>query len=109
MSVYEPVLRHFPVLVDGDGERLPLAASDLPVRPLAGGLINATYALGDHHILQRLHTIFSASVNRDIEVLAAEFDGKPVGKGDGEEEGEVHGDPKMPKHMRPRGEGLFDA
>jgi hypothetical protein len=45
----------------------------------------------------------------DIEVLAAEFDGKPVGKGDGEEEGEVHGDPKMPKHMRPRGEGLFDA
>ncbi len=46
----------------------------------------------------------------DIEVLAAEFEEKPASKGEneGEGEGEERGDPKMPKHMRPRGEGLFD-
>jgi septal ring factor EnvC (AmiA/AmiB activator) len=44
----------------------------------------------------------------DIEVLAAEFDEQPANKGESEGEGDERGDPKMPKHMRPRGEGFFD-
>ena len=44
----------------------------------------------------------------DIEVLSAEFDEKPESKSATEDEGEDRGDPKMPRHMRPRGEGIFD-
>jgi len=44
----------------------------------------------------------------DIEVLAAEFDEQPANKGESEGEGDERGDPKMPKDMRPRGEGFSD-
>ena len=43
----------------------------------------------------------------DIAVLAAEFNGKPESEDETEGEEEVRDDPKMPRHMRPRGEGLF--
>lgn len=43
----------------------------------------------------------------DIEVLAAEFDEKPASKSEAEGEGDERDDPKMPKHMRPRGEGFL--
>ena len=48
-----------------------MAASpqSLPVSPLGGGLINDTYRLGEHHVLQRLHPIFGAAVNDDIAAL----------------------------------------
>ena len=42
----------------------------------------------------------------DIEVLAAEFDEKP--KGGTAENTEERGDPKVPRHMRSRSEGLFE-
>lgn len=65
-----PVLRHFPNLTRTNGDTLP-AATNLPTRRLTGGLINATWALGDHHVLQRLHPIFDATVHLDIAALTA--------------------------------------
>ncbi len=41
----------------------------LAVQRLSGGLINDTFALGDAWILQRLHRIFAATVNLDIQAL----------------------------------------
>ncbi len=64
-----PVLSHYPVLVDDRGARLRQPAVALALRPMAGGLINDTFALGDHHVLQRLHPIFRAEVNHDIAAL----------------------------------------
>lgn len=46
-----------------------LHAADLPVQRLSGGLINDTFALGEHWVLQRLHRIFTAEVNLDIAAL----------------------------------------
>jgi hypothetical protein len=46
----------------------------------------------------------------DIEILAAEFDEKPKAAAETEAEagsGEDRGDPKVPRHMRSRGESLF--
>ncbi|MCB9740537.1 MAG: aminoglycoside phosphotransferase family protein [Deltaproteobacteria bacterium] len=40
-----------------------------PIRPLGGGLINDTFAVGDGWVLQRLHPIFAAEVNDDIAAL----------------------------------------
>ncbi len=39
------------------------------VRPLSGGLINQTYAVGDDHVLQGLHPVFAGEVNDDIFAL----------------------------------------
>ncbi len=61
-----PVLHHYPTLVD------------LPVSPITAGLINDTFALGDTHILQRLHPIFAPEVNLDIEALTAVLRGQGV-------------------------------
>ena len=46
---------------------------DRPVSPLTGGLINATWRLGDPPVavLQRLHPIFAPEVNLDIEAITA--------------------------------------
>lgn len=43
------------------------------VRPLAGGLINTTYVIGAPPVavLQRLHPVFGAEVNLDIEAVTA--------------------------------------
>ncbi len=64
------VLQAFPPLRD-DPMQPPVEAQYLSTQPLAGGLINDTYALGQNHILQRLHKIFSAEVNDDIAALTA--------------------------------------
>ena len=66
MSDFIEVLSRYGLLDDGQGA---LSAAMLPVRPLAGGLINQTYALGQQFVLQRLHPIFGASVNDDIAAL----------------------------------------
>ncbi len=56
---------------------LPLSAwpalDGLPARPLDGGLINTTYAVGDPPVavVQRLHTIFAPEVNLDIQAVSA--------------------------------------
>ncbi len=60
------VLRAYGRLDDGKG---PVAAENLPVSPLSGGLINHTLAVGDLFILQRLHPIFAKEVNLDIAAL----------------------------------------
>ena len=39
------------------------------VRRTSDGLINDTFFVGDHHVLQRLHPVFAASVNDDIAAL----------------------------------------
>jgi Ser/Thr protein kinase RdoA (MazF antagonist) len=57
-----PVLRHWSTLEGA-------AAESLPCAPLPGGLINATFAVGSSHVLQRLHAIFRAEVNDDIAAL----------------------------------------
>ncbi len=62
----DAVLHGFADLDDGDG---PLPASALAVQRLTGGLINDTYALGRHFVLQRLHRIFAPEVNLDIAAL----------------------------------------
>ncbi len=62
----DAVLHGFADLDDGDG---PSPAYALPVQPLAGGLINDTYALGQRFVLQRLHRIFRPEVNLDIAAL----------------------------------------
>ena len=64
-----PVLSRYPHLHDDAGQRLPMAPADLATQPLAGGLINDTFAVGDSHVLQRLHSIFRAEVNLDIAAL----------------------------------------
>lgn len=61
-----PVLQAYGHLDEGQG---PVAAVDLPVAPLSGGLINHTLAVGERYILQRLHPIFAAEVNLDIAAL----------------------------------------
>ncbi len=56
---------------------LPLSAwpalDGLPARPLDGGLINTTYAVGEPPVavVQRLHTIFAPEVNLDIQAVSA--------------------------------------
>ncbi len=47
--------------------------ADQPVRPLAGGLINSTYVVGDpvRAVLQRQHAMFPPRVNEDIEAVTA--------------------------------------
>lgn len=71
MTELHTILRRFPTLHDPSGRPLGLAATALSVTPLAGGLINDTFALGDTHILQRLHPIFRQEVNLDIRALTA--------------------------------------
>lgn len=46
---------------------------DQPQRPLAGGLINETFLIGDppQAVIQRLNPIFSAEVHHDIEAVTA--------------------------------------
>lgn len=66
VHVLQPVLRHFADLDDGNGA---VAAHTLATRPVSGGLINATYALGNQFILQHLHRIFAPEVNADIAAL----------------------------------------
>ncbi len=61
-----PVLCPFGLLDDGHG---PQRAESLHVTRLSGGLINDTFALGRHFILQRLHRIFRPEVNLDIQAL----------------------------------------
>lgn len=46
-----------------------LADRTAPPVPLAGGLINDTYAVGDSHVLQRLHPVFATTVNDDIAAI----------------------------------------
>lgn len=60
------VLPAWGLLDDGDG-RVP--AQYLSLSPLSGGLINDTFALGKHFVLQRLHRIFAPAVNDDIAAL----------------------------------------
>lgn len=60
------VLPAWGLLDDGEG-RVP--AHHLPLAPLSGGLINDTFALGKHFVLQRLHRIFAPPVNDDIAAL----------------------------------------
>ena len=60
------VLQPFAPLDDGDGPQRP---ERLTVSPLAGGLINDTFALGRGFVLQRLHPIFRPTVNLDIAAL----------------------------------------
>lgn len=43
----------------------------LPLAPLAGGLINATFAAGDAFILQRVHPIFAPEVHLNIAAVTA--------------------------------------
>ncbi len=64
------ILALYGPLDDGAG---PVPAADLPVETLAGGLINATFALGQRHVLQRLHPIFAPAVNSDIAALLPEL------------------------------------
>ncbi len=64
------ILGGYDPLDDGDGHA---PATTLRVEPLAGGLINATYALGRRFILQRLHPIFAPAVNADIAALLPEL------------------------------------
>ncbi len=66
MTDLAPVLSPFGLLDDGRG---PQPAATLAVARLSGGLINDTFALGEHFILQRLHTIFKPTVNLDIAAL----------------------------------------
>ncbi len=61
-----PVLSPFGLLDDGHG---PQPAETLHVSRLSGGLINDTFALGRHFVLQRLHRIFQPQVNLDIAAL----------------------------------------
>ena len=60
------VLQPFGLLDDGRG---PQPAETLHVARLSGGLINDTFALGRHFVLQRLHRIFLPTVNLDIAAL----------------------------------------
>lgn len=58
----------------------PLAAP-IDVAPLPGGLINHTFLVtaGDaRHVLQRLHPIFGAEVNLDIEAITRHLDARGV-------------------------------
>ena len=47
---------------------------DASIAPLDGGLINATFVIGDRAaptaVLQRLHPVFGAKVNLDLEAEA---------------------------------------
>lgn len=67
MNDFRTVLCRFAPLaapgLEGDAPEM------LPVSPMSGGLINDTYALGSHYVLQRLHRIFRAEVNLDIAAL----------------------------------------
>lgn len=63
MDHLRQILRHFPVL---EADR-----AEVSLRPMAGGLINDTFAVGDDWVLQRLHPIFVAEVNHDIVALTA--------------------------------------
>ncbi|MCB9764991.1 MAG: aminoglycoside phosphotransferase family protein [Alphaproteobacteria bacterium] len=49
------------------------ALAGQPVRPLAGGLINASWVVGDPPVaaLQRLHPVFGPTVHLDIEAVTA--------------------------------------
>lgn len=69
MNDLGPILTRFATLLNGHGEPDGTLAHSQPATPLGGGLINDTYALGDHHILQRLHPIFGPGVNDDIAAL----------------------------------------
>ena len=68
MHPFRPVLLQFPPLHDTPGGT-PRPATQLSVRPMQGGLINDTFALGRLWVLQRLHPIFAAEVNLDIAAL----------------------------------------
>ena len=50
----------------------------LPVQPLNDGLINDTFAVGEPPVavLQRLHRIFAAEVNADIDAVTAHLESK---------------------------------
>lgn len=61
-----PVLSPFGLLDDGHGLQ---SVQTLQVARLSGGLINDTFSLGRHFILQRLHRIFRPEVNLDIAAL----------------------------------------
>ena len=49
--------------------RFPELQDPSPVVPIGTGLINETFQVGEHHVLQRLHPIFGAEVNQDIAAL----------------------------------------
>lgn len=78
MPDLRPVLSRYPLLHDDAGRVIARRAVDLPVQPMSGGLINATYAIGEDHVLQRLHPIFGAEVNRDIAALVPQLRGAGV-------------------------------
>lgn len=63
---FRPMLAQFAPL---DG----MLPESLPVSRMAGGLINDTFALGEHWVLQRLHRIFAAEVNLDIAALVPQL------------------------------------
>lgn len=63
---FAPILSQFGPLDDGAG---PQPAQTLPVVPLTGGLINETFSLGQHFVLQQVSPIFGAKVNDDIAAL----------------------------------------
>ena len=67
MNDFRTVLCRFAPLVEPG--LAAQAAETLPVSPMAGGLINDTYALGSGFVMQRLHRIFRAEVNLDIAAL----------------------------------------
>lgn len=52
--------------------------SSLPLRPLSGGLINETFAVGEppQAVLQRLHPVFPGRVNVDIQAVTAHLKSK---------------------------------
>lgn len=66
-----------------EGRALAVAAAwpalaGAPVRPLDGGLINDTFAVGDPPIavLQRQHTLFPPRVNEDIEAVTGHVEAR---------------------------------
>lgn len=63
MEHLRQILNHFP--------DLEATYREATVQPMAGGLINDTFAVGDAWVLQRLHPIFAAPVNHDIVALTA--------------------------------------
>lgn len=77
-EVLQAILSRYGSLVTARGL---VDAVTLPVRPIAGGLINQTFALGDDFVLQRVNpAIFRAEVNVDIAalVLTLRQEGVPV-------------------------------
>lgn len=74
-----PVLSRYPTLIDDAGRPCPaLCAAELPITPIDVGLINQTFALGDAHILQKLHPAFAPTVNLDIAALTSALSARGI-------------------------------